>query len=83
VKKLYSLPECADILSCSVKTVRRLVSDGKISACRVRGGLRVVQTSLDSYISEIIQDFQFENGRAEFSGSDVDRDGQDILTGRT
>jgi len=66
-KKLLSIPEAAIILSCSTRTVRRLIEERTIEACKLRSSTRVVNASLQEYILSIIEDYQEENGMAEFT----------------
>jgi excisionase family DNA binding protein len=49
LKKL-KLAVVADELSCSERTVRRLINDGELPAVRVRGSLRITREDLDGYI---------------------------------
>ena len=65
-KELLSIPETAEILSCSTRTVRRLIEERTIEACKLRSSTRVVYTSLREYILTIIGDYQKEHGLAEF-----------------
>lgn len=65
-KELLSIPETAEILSCSTRTVRRLIEERTIEACKLRSSTRVVYTSLREYILTIIGDYQEEHGLAEF-----------------
>jgi excisionase family DNA binding protein len=65
-KELLSIPEAAEILSCSTRTVRRLIEERTIEACKLRSSTRIVYTSLREYILTIITDYQEENGVAEF-----------------
>lgn len=69
-KEFLLLSECADILRCSERTIRRLINDRKLEACKVRGGLRVVAKSFKKFKREIIDDFQFEHGAADYPGED-------------
>jgi len=50
---LMRLDGVAERLACSVATVRRLIADGKLHGCKVRGGRRVFQESLEAYVREI------------------------------
>ena len=68
-KELLSIPEAADILSCSTRTVRRLIEERTIEACKLRSSTRVVYTSLRKYVSTLIEDYQEEHGLAEFNSS--------------
>jgi excisionase family DNA binding protein len=43
------LPEVADILRCSVKTVRRLIQAGHLASFKVGGRLRVTVAALAAY----------------------------------
>ena len=47
------LSEVAAALRCSVKTVRRLISDGKIIACKVRGRVMVLKSEFRTYLEKI------------------------------
>ena len=68
-KELLSIPEAADILSCSTRTIRRLIEERIIEACKLRSSTRVVNTSLREYVRTIITDYQEENGVAAFKSS--------------
>ena len=65
-KELLSIPETAELLSCSTRTVRRLIAERTIEACKLRSSTRVVYTSLREYILTIIGDYQEEHGLADF-----------------
>jgi excisionase family DNA binding protein len=49
-KELLSIPEAAELLSCSTRTVRRLIEERTIEACKLRSSTRVVYASLQGYI---------------------------------
>ena len=68
-KKLLSIPEAAEILSCSPRTIRRLIEERTIEACKVRNSTRVVSLSLRTYILTIISDYQQEYGAAKYKSS--------------
>jgi len=68
-KELLSIPEAAEILSCSTRTVRRLIEERTIEACKLRSSTRVVYTSLQKYVLTLISDYQEEYGLAEFKSS--------------
>jgi excisionase family DNA binding protein len=68
-KELISIPETAEILSCSTRTVRRLIEERTIEACKLRSSTRVVYTSLRKYVLTLISDYQVEHGLAEFKSS--------------
>jgi excisionase family DNA binding protein len=68
-KELLSIPEVAEILSCSTRTVRRLIEERTIEACKLRSSTRVVYTSLRKYVLTLISEYQEENGLAEFKSS--------------
>jgi excisionase family DNA binding protein len=68
-KELISIPETAEILSCSTRTVRRLIEERTIEACKLRSSTRVVYTSLRKYVLTLISDYQGEHGLAEFKSS--------------
>jgi len=65
-KELLSIPEAAEILSCSTRTVRRLIEERTIEACKLRSSTKVVYTSLRKYVLKLITDYQDEHGLAEF-----------------
>lgn len=48
--RLLTLPEVADTLRVSVKTVRRLIDEGKINSIKVRGAVRVWLSDLMAYL---------------------------------
>ena len=68
-KELLSIPEAAEILSCSTRTVRRLIEERTIEACKLRSSTRVVYTSLRKYVLTLIADYQEEYGLAEYKSS--------------
>ena len=68
-KELLSIPEAAEMLSCSTRTVRRLIEERTIEACKLRSSTRVVYTSLRKYVLTLISDYQDEHGLAEFKSS--------------
>jgi excisionase family DNA binding protein len=68
-KELLSIPETAEILSCSTRTVRRLIEERTLEACKLRSSTRVVYASLREYILTIIGDYQEEYGAAEFKSA--------------
>lgn len=65
-KELLSIPEAAELLSCSTRTVRRLIAERTLEACKLRSSTRVVYASLREYILTIVADYQKEHGLAEF-----------------
>lgn len=68
-KELLSIPEAAEILSCSTRTVRRLIEERTIEACKLRSSTRVVYTSLQKYVGSLIADYQEAYGLAEYKSS--------------
>ena len=51
-QKFYSVEKVAEILDVSVRTVRRLISDGELEAIKVRKSVRVSDEKLDSYVNK-------------------------------
>ena len=47
------LPEIARVLRCSVKTVRRLIQEGKLKAAKNRGRVVVLRSALHGYVRKI------------------------------
>ena len=68
--KLITVRKAAEILGCSEKTVRRLVCDGELVACKLRGSLRLDFKHLTKYIDQKIYEFMEKNGVPEIFGSD-------------
>jgi excisionase family DNA binding protein len=68
-KELLSIPEAAELLSCSTRTVQRLIEERTIEACKLRSSTRVVYASLREYILAIVVDYQEKNNLAEFKSS--------------
>ena len=64
--RLYSKPQAAELLGVSVRTVTRLINNGKLTACKVGSCIRVPKSSIEHYIKKIIEDYAEENGQAEF-----------------
>jgi excisionase family DNA binding protein len=48
---LFLLPEVADILRVSVKTIRRLVDEGKLKALKIRGRILIRSSELMAYLN--------------------------------
>ena len=48
--RLLILPEVANFLRVSVKTVRRLIEEEKLKAIKVRGAVRVWHSDLMAYL---------------------------------
>lgn len=51
--ELLLLPEIARALRCSVKTVRRLIQDGKLKSGKNRGRVVVLKSALLAYVNSI------------------------------
>ena len=51
-QKFYSVEKVAEILDVSVRTVRRLISDGDLEAIKVRKSVRVSDKHLDIYVNK-------------------------------
>ena len=73
MEKLMSLKEAAEVLKCSVRTVRRLLSEGELEGCHVRGSVRVTYRCLEKYIRDQISKYQLDNGLYENGGTDRDK----------
>jgi len=50
MKKLLRLSEVAELLSCSVRTVYRLIGEASLLGIQIRGGWRVDPSDLQDYI---------------------------------
>jgi excisionase family DNA binding protein len=48
--KFYNVERVAEILDVSIRTVRRLISDGVLKAIKVRKSIRISDDSLNTYI---------------------------------
>ena len=64
-EKLLSIKQAAEQLSCSVRSCYRLVSDCEIQGLKIRGSLKVTESSIQLHISRMIQAFQIDNGVPE------------------
>ncbi|AOS43709.1 Helix-turn-helix domain protein [Lacunisphaera limnophila] len=51
--EFFLLPEIAEALRCSVKTVRRLIQDGKLKSSKVRGRVVVLKSAFLAYLGTI------------------------------
>jgi excisionase family DNA binding protein len=51
-RKFYSVEKVAEILDVSVRTVRRLISDGELEAIKVRKSVRISDDHLDNYVNK-------------------------------
>lgn len=49
-RRAYPLDEVAELFGVSVKTVRREIRDGKLSARRIRGAVVVLAPEVDRYL---------------------------------
>ena len=61
-KRLLTIAEAALILKCSRRTTYRLLSEGLLEGCKIRGGTRVTERSVNAYIDAQVLSFQLENG---------------------
>ena len=61
--------ECAQELRCSVKTIRRLLEDGILAGCKIRGRLRVLKSSFEQYKEDIVLEWQLNYGPAKYPGN--------------
>jgi excisionase family DNA binding protein len=59
-KLLLTVREVSLQLSCSEKTVRRLVAEGRLEALKIRNCLRIDPGSVEKYIKRQIQNFQLK-----------------------
>jgi excisionase family DNA binding protein len=62
MRKNLSLKTTAEILGTSTRTVYRLLTDGELTAFRVRSALRIPETSIDEYQKRQIILYAEENG---------------------
>jgi excisionase family DNA binding protein len=60
--KLLRVDEVAERLNCSPRTVYRILSEGQLSALKVRGSLRIMETTLEHFIQQQVAAFELENG---------------------
>jgi excisionase family DNA binding protein len=60
VDKSLTIESAAEILSCSARTIYRLLAEAEIIAFRLRGRLRITEASLDAYQRRQIAKFQQE-----------------------
>ena len=69
------IAECARDARCSEKTIRRLLEDGVLLGCKIRGGIRVLKSSWEQYKQDIIIEWQLDHGPAKYPGEfEVDED---------
>lgn len=50
MEKLYTIPEAAQELKCSVTTIRRRIKSGELKACRNGKLYLITQSQLDSFL---------------------------------
>jgi excisionase family DNA binding protein len=62
MRRNLTLKTAAYLLGSSTRTVYRLISDGELSAFKVRGGLRIPEESLEEYQRRQILKYAEENG---------------------
>ena len=62
LKKSYRIGEASEALSCSPKTIYRLINDGSLQAFRLRdkGSLRIRASEIERFIRHRIQAYQAE-----------------------
>ena len=60
MKKLLTIREASEILNCSEKTTRRIITAGTLKAAKIRGCLRVDAKSLETYIRQQIEAYQLK-----------------------
>ena len=58
----FRIDDLIDMLSVSRRTVYRLIAEGQVIAMKVRGGYRILESSIDSYISRQIFLHSLETG---------------------
>ena len=51
----YILPEVAEILKASIKTVRRRIEEGKIPSFKEGGRVCVLASDLDAYLERVFR----------------------------
>ena len=59
--RLLNIPQVCDRLATSRASVYRLIAEGELEALKVRGGLRVTESSIEAYVRKQILRFQEEN----------------------
>lgn len=64
--RLLRVDEVSKRLNCNARTVYRIIADGDLAALKVRGSLRVTESTLQHYIEKQILKFQQENGICDF-----------------
>jgi len=65
-EELLTIIEVRRTLKCGDSTVRRLINDRKLEACKIRGGIRIFASSLQAYVRAEILRFQIDHGLAEY-----------------
>lgn len=50
-ERLLTVGEVAEVLGCSLRTARGLISDGALPSLKIGGLRRVTRTALDSYLA--------------------------------
>lgn len=65
-KKLLTKKEVAVQLNCCERTVTRLIDDGRLIACKVRGSVRVTVESLEEYLRQSIEEYQLSREESFF-----------------
>jgi excisionase family DNA binding protein len=66
--RLLRPDQAAERLNVSTRSVYRLLAEGQLTGCKIRGCLRVRESSVDDYIRRQIALYALENG------TDVDQD---------
>jgi excisionase family DNA binding protein len=60
--RLIRPDQTAQKLNVSTRTIYRLLAEGQLTGCKIRGCLRVRESSVEDYIRRQIALYQLENG---------------------
>ncbi|MBF0226006.1 MAG: helix-turn-helix domain-containing protein [Desulfobacterales bacterium] len=72
MKNLLLVKEAATILRCSTKTIYRLINENQLEALKVRGSLRIIEGSIQSYLNRQYYEFKEQNGYGKKFGTSLD-----------
>jgi len=67
MKRLLRLSEVSELLSCSVRTVYRLIGEASLLAVQIRGSWRVDPDDLEVYIERSKRQFCEDYGFQDYS----------------
>lgn len=75
MEKLYTIPEVAQELKCSVTTIRRRIKSGELKTCRNGKLYLITQSQLDSFLQGSMNDTQSDSNNGQFVKKEARKEG--------